>query len=115
MAEIKQKPQLIACGMKVIVYLRLVSIIYCNYRLQFYNYLPKAYEVCFISLLQFYTIILYLKFFLPFVRNSFSLELNLKCLLINSFKEAWAKGIVHLKCCTYYLIAFFLIDNHCFF
>ena len=36
--------------MKVIVNLTAVSIIKLAYRLQFNNYLPIAYEVCFVSL-----------------------------------------------------------------
>ena len=46
--------------MKVIVNLRPMSIIKCAYRLQFNNYLPKAYEVSFVGLLKFYTIVGYL-------------------------------------------------------
>ena len=63
--------------MKVIVNLRPVSVIKLAYRLQFHNYLPKAHKVCFVGLLKFNAVVLYLYFFLSFVRYSITFELNL--------------------------------------
>ena len=63
--------------MKIIVNLRPVSVIKLAYRLQFHNYLPKAYKVCFVGLLKFYSIIIYLQFLFAFIRNSLTLKFNL--------------------------------------
>ncbi len=73
--------------MKVIVYLRTMSIIQCAYRFQFHNYLPIADKICFVSLLQLHTIVNDFQLFFTFIRNITSLELYFQSLLIYSLKE----------------------------
>ena len=63
--------------MKIIIDLRSVSVIKCTYHLQFHDYLSKAYIVCFIGLLRFNSIIVYLQLLLSFVGYSLTLELYL--------------------------------------
>ncbi len=98
--------------MKIIINLRPMSLIKFAHSFQFYNNLSKTNEVCFIGLLQFYAIIFNCKFLLSFVRNLLTLELNLKCFLIDSFKKTWTKPVIYLKSSTNYLIAFIFKYNH---
>ena len=99
--------------MKIIIDLSPVSVIQCAYRLQFYDDLPKAHEVCFVGLLKFYAIIVYFQFLLTLIRNALSFELYTKSLLIDSFQKAMSEVVINLERCSYYFIAIFLIDDHC--
>ena len=68
----------------------------CN-SLEFNNYTIIAYEICPICLFQWIAVIVYLKFFFPFIGNAAFLELYFQCLLIYRFQKTVSQLFIYFK------------------